>query len=152
MRPLVIAVGNPFRRDDGVAWLVADELGSDVEADVARTDGEPTRLLDLWADRPLVIVIDAVHDDGPAGRVHRLDPGDVRPGSPASTHGGGVHEALRLGASLDRLPGRCVLIGISGTDFGNGPGCTRAVEAAVPQVVEVIRGLLAGEPPGQVRR
>lgn len=144
MRPLVIAVGNPFRRDDGVAWLVADALGSDA-ADVARTDGEPTRLLDLWADRPLAIVIDAVRDDGPAGRVHRLAPGDVRPGSPPSTHGGGVGEALRMGGSLDRLPGRCLLIGISGADFGHGPGCTPAVEGSVPQVVELVRGLLAGE-------
>ena len=78
LRPLVVGIGNRFRRDDGVAAAVLDALAAPAgtfgagrtDVDVAELDGEPTRVVDAWAQRQLVVVVDALAD--PTRR-----PGDV---------------------------------------------------------------------------
>ena len=79
-RRVVIGVGNDYRRDDGLGPLVVaaltDRQADDprlAEVDLRVSDGEPTRLIDLWTDADLAIVVDAVLDDGHhAGHRHEL--------------------------------------------------------------------------------
>ncbi|MFI7542466.1 hydrogenase maturation protease [Actinoplanes sp. NPDC049599] len=146
-RRVVIGVGNEYRRDDGFGPLVVSGLigrqAADrrlAEVELRFSDGEPTRLLDLWTGAAVAVVVDAVLDDaGHAGRHHELvlDALDaLGAGGPAGSHAVGLGSTVALGRALDRLPGRLVVLAVSGTDFGFGQGLTAPVAAAVPPVTE----------------
>ncbi len=139
-RPLVIGVGNEMRGDDAAGLMVA-ELLADRGVPVARCDGEPIALLDLWEGAAAAIVVDAVCGSVP-GRIWRLDPDAeqlpmVFGGSP-STHLLGLAEVIALGRELDRLPLELTLIGIEGARFGLGAPPATAVAGAVVDVTATI--------------
>ena len=75
-RPVVIGVGNPSRRDDGVGWAVATAAGRRLGqlVDVRWCDGEPGRLLDAWTDAELAVVIDATFGAAEPGAIQLLSP------------------------------------------------------------------------------
>ncbi|MHB9864142.1 hydrogenase maturation protease [Streptomyces sp. YIM S03343] len=136
-RIAVVGVGNEFRRDDGVGWAVAARLRERTlppDTVVATCDGDPGRLIGLWEDAALAIVVDAAHaHPGTPGRVHRLelDSGHLAPPSSSSTHGLGLGEAVELAGVLGLLPERLVVYAVEGADGDFGTGLTPAVEAAV---------------------
>ena len=78
MSTVVIGVGNPYRRDDGIGPAVADLL-RERGVEVAHSLGETTELIELWQGRDLAILVDAIRAR-PAhpGRVHHLVVADVR--------------------------------------------------------------------------
>lgn len=55
-----------------------------------------------------------------------------------STHTLGVVEAIDLARTLNQLPRRLLVYGVTGQHFGPGIGLSAAVEKAVPEVVERI--------------
>jgi hydrogenase maturation protease len=143
---VVIAIGNEYRQDDGAAPAVL-RLLRDRGAPADRfdlSDGESTRLLALWQNRELAVVIDAVHaHPGEPGRIHRLDlPRTARLRGGATTHGLGLGEAVELGRVLGLLPEHLVVVGIEGERFGWGKELTPAVAEAVPKAAEQVRLLL----------
>ena len=146
-RRVVIGVGNDYRRDDGFGPLVVAALvrrqADDPrlsEVDLRISDGEPTRLIDLWTGAGLAIVVDAVLDDSHhAGHRHELtlDALDqLADGQSASSHAISLGSTVALGQALDRLPHRLIVLAVSGTEFGFGQGLTSPVAAAVPAVVK----------------
>jgi hydrogenase maturation protease len=139
---IVIGVGNELRRDDGAGPAVVDELRSrPLEgATLAVSDGEPSRLLDLWAGADLAVVVDAVPSADEPGRVRELDAvgGAV---SDTSSHALGLGVATRLGEALGRMPATMRIYLIEGTDFGFGPGLSPPVVRAVSEVADRITAL-----------
>lgn len=140
---IVIGVGNEFRRDDGAGPAVIDELrGRRLDRlTLAVCDGEPARLIDLWAGTDLAIVVDTVvAADGEPGRIREVDVLDgAAPGT--SSHALGLGHAARLGEVLDRMPRRLRIYAIEGADFGFGPGLCRPVRRAVAEVADRIATL-----------
>jgi hydrogenase maturation protease len=150
-RRVVIGVGNEYRRDDGFGPRVLAELSglqardalpSTVELRVS--DGEPARLLELWAGAELAVVVDAVRADGRTGEWVELTlhhdaglPDELA----VSSHGIGLGTTVALASVMDRLPRRLVLLAVFGGEFGFGPGLSVPVEAAVPSVTERARQL-----------
>jgi hydrogenase maturation protease len=143
---LVIGVGNRFGRDDGIGPAVIDRVRqlcphtATIEA-----DGEAARLVEAWDDADLVVLVDAVRSGAPPGTAHRLvmergaSPGDLgAPASPTSSHAAGVAEAWALGAALDRIPGRLVVLGVEGADFGPGYRLSNEVARAVPRTARAV--------------
>src|SRR4051794_30977637 len=120
-RAVVIAVGNEYRRDDGVGPAVLAELRqSELPADVALTlsDGEPTQLFEAWAGMPLAVVVDAVLcEPRRPGRLHRTTVDKSFRASLASTHGLGIPEAVQLADALDRAPQRLVVLAVEAADL-----------------------------------
>ncbi len=148
---VVIGVGNSFRRDDGVGWVVARAVeaatGSSENAPhVILLDGEPARLLDAWGRADHVVVVDAVRTGARPGTVRVIDPGAATAGTGAS-HAMGIADAIALGGRLGRLPDTLTVVGVEGVDFGAGPGLTPAVEAAVADAVVLVIGLFEGSSP-----
>lgn len=153
---IVIGIGNPLRRDDGVGAAVVDAIGR-ADADRAVDDrcelrvitGETTGLLEAWDGRRLAIVIDATRGAGHPGTSHciELGPGGLgqRRKSVASTHGVGLAVAVDLARTLGRLPDRLVVVGIEAADLGPGDGLSEPVAAAVPVVVDRVVDQLADE-------
>lgn len=155
MKPLagtaVIGIGNEFRRDDGVGWatiaLLCERqarlpLSSDTE--LAQSDGDPGRLMALWEDKALTLVIDACFPPAAQpGRTHRwcVAPGEMPHPAAAgrqSTHGLGLAEALCLADSLGGGPGRLIVYAVEGADRSLGTGLTPAVAAALPDLARRI--------------
>lgn len=148
---VVIGVGNEFRRDDGAGPEVIDRLDrlGRLPPGVRRAgcDGEPARLIGLWEDADLAVVVDAVRGDRP-GRVHELDLHTVsehRGG--ASSHALGLGSAVELAYALDRLPRRLVILAVEATDFGLGPGLSPPVAAALPELVDRVERIVRSAAP-----
>ena len=140
--PLVIGVGNRWRRDDGVGPVVADRL-RERGVDAVEHAGEAVALMELWEGAALAIVIDAAGPGTAPGTVRRVDATHeaLPPGlTAASTHALGLADAIALARTLDRLPSRLVVYGIGGADFSSGEGLSPAVERAVDEVVAELTG------------
>jgi hydrogenase maturation protease len=153
---VVVAVGNEFRRDDGVALAVADALRDRVPdgTQIVRCEQEPSRLLDAWEGATAAFVVDAAASGAKPGTVRRFDASE-RP-VPAgvfrsSTHAFGVGDAVELARALGTLPPLVVVYGVAGGDFGAGRGLSEPVARAVVRVAELLAADLAaaerkGEP------
>ena len=120
---ILIGVGHADRQDDGVGPYVARELARHGLPAVVH-EGDGAALLDLWQSRPACIVIDAVAGAGAPGTVCTFTDFDhpefLRADFVHSTHRVGLPEAIALGRTLDRLPARLLVIGITGAEFGFG--------------------------------
>jgi hydrogenase maturation protease len=111
---------------------------------------DPLDLLGRWDRADLAIVIDAMRSGAAPGTVRVLElTGTAISSSPGvtSTHGISLSGVLRLSQAIDQAPGRVVVVGIEGDDFGRGSGLSPAVDAAIPvavqRVVELIREVQA---------
>ena len=137
----VIAVGNPYRRDDGVGAAVlaalGRQLGPEPRVRLAELDGEPVRMMQAWEGSSIVWIVDATSSDRPSGSVHevdarRLGDGDSSWAGVGGGHAFGLREAVEFAAALDRLPDQIRVIGIEGETFDHGEGLTPTVADAVP--------------------
>lgn len=143
--PLVIGLGNNFRRDDGAGRIVARTLKAAAGEDfrVLEESGEGAALIDTWRGADQVILVDAAHSGAVPGTVHRLD-AHAQP-IPSnffhySTHAFSVAEAVELARALGQLPPRLIVYGIEGKDFSSGEGLSPEVSAAVEEVVRQVKG------------
>ena len=162
MISVVIGVGNPFRRDDGIGPAVAAAIERQhlPGVRVVFSDGEPSGLIEAWSGAGLAVIVDALHGGGPAGRgpcpgrIHRVTPAGLgaQPGpagtpagsSAGSSHGLGLPDAFRLGRALEREPRRAVIIAVEAADVRPGPGLSAAVAAALPEAVAAVAAELGG--------
>ncbi|HET6953975.1 MAG TPA: hydrogenase maturation protease [Acidimicrobiales bacterium] len=72
---VVLCVGNPFRRDDGVAAAVAGPARRALppEVRVMELDGEPARVVEAWAGAGLAVVVDAARSGAAPGTIRRIE-------------------------------------------------------------------------------
>jgi hydrogenase maturation protease len=142
LQAVVIGIGNPFRRDDGIGPEVATQIQGQrlPGVRVVISDGEPAGLLEAWEGADLAVVVDAIQQvPGSPGSIHRLTASQLETGcTAASSHGLGVPDAIRLGRALERLPRQVVILAVEGADTGPGTGLSDAVAAAVPQAVAAV--------------
>ena len=126
-----------------------DLLSTEVE--VLEREGEPTSLIETWAETDAIWIVDAVTSGSPPGTVSRIDASEAdvpeRFGC-GTTHHFSLGESIAVARALGRLPGTIVVFGIEGERFDLGEELTPAVAAAVPRVCEEIgqevRGFSAG--------
>lgn len=153
---VVVGVGCPYRRDDGVGPAVLARLAhmragnrplSDLAA-LTTCDGDLTRLIGAWEGTATAILVDAAKHGqrGCPGTVRRCDFGSRRlpyAALPASSHGLGLVEAVALSRALDRLPGRLVVYTVEAADTGVGDGLSAAVAASVGAVADRVAAEVA---------
>ncbi|MCP3934885.1 MAG: hydrogenase maturation protease [Actinomycetia bacterium] len=139
----VIGVGAAMRTDDALGLRVVERLVSTGRlgpgVDLVSLDGEPTRLVDVWRDRSLVVIVDAMKAGGEAGSIHRVEVGvDRLPGwmGSHSTHGAGVAEAVALAEVLEVMPARLVVYGVEWADVSFGEELTPSVSAAIDPLID----------------
>jgi hydrogenase maturation protease len=152
--PVVIGIGNEYRRDDGVgpALVAALEERRPTGVRLIVSDGEPARLIEDWAGASLAVVVDAVLcEPSTPGEIHRTDlPGlaAVVHARPAGSHGLGIPDALRLAEALDRLPDRLIVYAVEATDVAFGTDLSAPVAAALPRLVTAVLTELGLPPRG----
>ena len=152
-RGIVVAgLGNEYRRDDGAgAAAVSLVVRQCPGVNVVGPLDDPLDLLGLWDGAALAVVVDAVSSGSPPGTVQvvELDPTAPKPfrergaSGMNSTHGIGLAGVYRLARVIERAPSRVVVVGIEGSDFGQGVGLSQGVEVGVEHaarhVVEMIK-------------
>ena len=144
--PVIVGLGNLWRRDDGVGVIVARAVARRIPHvhTVALAYPDPAVLIPLWQRVHICLVVDAVAcANVPAGTMIRwLLRGDVPTmlnGRGGSTHGWHLGETLLLAHRMGRMPERMIVYGIVGETFRYGRGLSPRVARAVPRVVQWIR-------------
>lgn len=142
---LVVGVGNEVRGDDGAGLQVARcvrDLARGSAIDVHELQDDPMRLLDVWVRRDAVVLADTMHSGAPPGTIRRLDastePLPVQLRGAASTHAGGLAEAIELGRALGRLPRKVIVFAVEGRRFEAGAGLSEELIAVVPRLAELV--------------
>ena len=145
MKTVVLGIGNPILRDDGVGIHVVNQLKKyvsdpNVTIDEAQTGG--MNLLDMIRGYDKAILIDAVKmDDERNGEVKRFLLSDFSSMHSYNPHDVTLLEALQLSEKLgeDCIPHEIVIIGIvleeMPIEFGEQLSST--IAAAVPKAVEM---------------
>lgn len=154
-RVLVVCIGNELVADDGVGWVVYQELEKLVLPQGVRLvflGLGGIDLLEALSGEDLLVVVDGVQLGKAPGTLHRLswDQLPHAPLRPVSGHGIGVREALAIGTRLypQRIPQKTILLGIEGRCFDRlGVGLSPEVAKAVPEVVRLIVQLLDSADP-----
>jgi hydrogenase maturation protease len=150
VRATVTGVGNAWRRDDGVGPAVVALLAEDAPADVllATCDGDPARLIEIWSQADLAVVVDSLVCDSPEpGRIHRIVlAGDLPANPQQGTHGIGIPEAAELASALGLAPERFVVLAVEVADVGQGHGLTTEVAASVAELARLARAEITLHP------
>ena len=164
MQTLVIGLGNPILGDDGVGWVVAEQVRSallnhpaaiahpeTVEVDCASLGG--LSLMERLTGSDRVILIDSIFTGKkPVGTVSRFtleELPDLNAGHSASAHDTSLRNALNVGRSMQiELPEdrNVIIIAIEAEavyDFSQ--ELSPAVAGAVPQAVKAVLELLENQ-------
>jgi len=145
---LVIGIGNPDRRDDGVGLAVARMIRNGHTVEVVEKTGDLLELIELWDGARLAIVVDAVSSGRPPGTVIRIDTaGSAIPERVHSTHGLGLQAAIELAREIGRLPDNLIFFAIEGLDFSHGRGFTDEVAAGVEACARMISDVINNAEP-----
>ena len=144
MQPtLVMGIGNILLRDEGVGVRVVEAMQQvnvpeNVELVDAGTAGAD--LVDIIADRPKLIVVDAIEAGEEPGTILRLSAEDLLPqGEEAiSIHQLGLVESLGMAKHLGCAPREVSIVGIQPGEISPGMELTPEVAEAVPKAIRVV--------------
>lgn len=153
MKTLVLGLGNPLLGDDGVGLQAAARLRAMIselpDVEVAEDYWGGLRLMERMIGYDRAIVIDAICTGGEPGTIHLLGPQDIPTQRSSSAHDVNLPTALLFGRQAGaQLPAqeRISIIGIEAGDISTfSERLTPAVEAALPQVVELVLSTLKQE-------
>lgn len=140
----VIVLGNRMRRDDGIALRLAEGLRPRFPSlDWREGATDPLALCEQLGGAELAVVLDATVGAGPPGTVTVADlEAAAAPAGALSSHGADLAAAFALAARLGSAPRRLVVIGVEASDTGHGEHLSPALEAALPQLVADVAGIL----------
>lgn len=144
MSILVLGLGNILLSDEGVGVRIVESFAAShaVPDDVDVLDGGTSgmELLDAVADRDCLIVADAVNAAGPAGRLIRLEDGDIRVlfETRFSPHQLGLSDLLAALRLIGKAPRRVVIIGVVPQELGVGMDLSPAVAVGRDAAVAMI--------------
>ena len=150
-RVVVAAVGNEFRRDDGVGGVVLEQARPELSGLGVRSHGSlcsPVELLGAWDGADLAVVVDASRGEEAPGAVRttELDAGaaerPTRGGQRRGTHGIDLVDAFRLALVGGTAPARLALVTVEGRDFTPGSGLSPEVQRAVGVAADVVVALV----------
>jgi hydrogenase maturation protease len=164
LKTLIIGLGNPILGDDGVGWVVAEQVRQaladcppssvdpqPVEVDCASLGG--LSLMERLTGSERVILIDSIFTGGKkVGTVSQFtlsDLPDQNAGHSASAHDTSLRNALNVGRSMHiDLPddGNVIIVAIEAEavyDFSQelSPAVAEAVQIAVKAVLELLKDL-----------
>lgn len=151
MKTLVLGLGNPILSDDGVGFLVAQELEGRIdqgEVTVMDTSLANLDVLELLSGYDKAIIVDAIQtSQGQVGQIHRLYPEElVTTRHAASPHDVNLANSIEVGRRVGlQLPREILIFAIEVADVETfSESCTPEVNRAVPVCVDMIIDELNG--------
>ena len=150
MKPiLIICLGNPLMRDEGIGIRLAEELQTclsdnpDVEVLDLGTGG--LSVMHAIVGRKKVIFVDCAIMGKTVGSIHRFTPEQVRSTKARmrySLHEGDLLNTLELSRSMGECPDDIVIFGIEPKEIADGEGLTSELQSNIQHYVQVILGEL----------
>lgn len=140
---IVIGIGNPYRGDDGVGWIVVDQLKEKLNSSInlSKQRGDIGELLDAFSKHKIVFLIDACNPNTFKNPWKRIDcnQGALEIEShQTSTHGLNISQAIALAKILDQLPKKLIIYAIAGHCYQMCETLSPSVERAAREVVKAI--------------
>lgn len=142
---VVIGLGNPLMRDEGVGIRVIERIRGDARlpADVEVLDLGTGGLTILHAieGRSTVIFVDCAMMDDEPGAIRRFTPDEVRTRKVAlrlSVHEGDLLGTLELARKTGEAPGEVIIFGIQPKVVEPGEGLSSELEQGMDGYVETV--------------
>jgi len=150
-KTLILGIGNPILRDDGVGHILVQQLSSYISSpdiELKETSLAGLNLAELLSDFNSVIVIDALQSVGAPGKVHCLKPEDfhIEKVGQYDQHSTGLLQALELGKALGwPMPEDVTIVAVEAGDVASfGDDLTPEVARAVPVALKTVLNLVDG--------
>jgi len=138
---LLIAMGNPWRRDDGAAHRVLELLGTVEGARICACLQLTPEMAEDLAPAGTAVFIDADVNPG----APRLEPLVYEPAPPQPlSHSVSPAELVEIARQLFNFRGQAYICHVPGADFGEGEGLTPETEANARLAADLLRGLVHG--------
>jgi hydrogenase maturation protease len=142
---LVVGVGNPYRCDDRIGLMIAEQLNKILpkQVEVISHYSDGLSLIDLWKKFDCIYLVDAVSSGGSPGKVYRFDA--IAKQLPInffknySTHSFDIPETIALAKSLNSLPEELIIYGVESKDFRMGSQISDEVRKAGSKVSRYIK-------------
>jgi hydrogenase maturation protease len=146
-KTLVLGIGNPYRRDDGIGPAVINRLQSEnglegIDLLDGGTDG--LSLIDYMKGYEKVIVVDAVNMGMASGEVRVFSPEEAKltiKADALSTHGFGLAEVIALMEKLE-MNTDMRIIGIQAKDVSFGEGMSPEVSSKIEEILKLVKEYL----------
>ena len=146
MKPaLIICLGNPLMRDEGIGIRLASELSPrlagrpDVEVLDLGTGG--LTVMHAMAGRERIVFVDCAIMGGAPGVIHRFTPEEVNTlkiRTRYSLHESDLLDTIKLSASLGECPDNITIFGIEPKVVAPGEGLSEELRHNIPPYVEAI--------------
>ena len=146
MKPtLVICLGNPLMRDEGIGIHLASELSQRLtkhpNIDVLDLGTGGLTIIHAIEGRERVVFVDcAIMGEAP-GAIHRFTPEEVHSKkikTRYSLHEGDLLDTLKLSQSLVECPNDIVIFGIEPKEVAPGQGLSEELQSNLPHYIETI--------------
>ncbi len=146
MKPtLVICLGNPLMRDEGIgirlASLLSTQLSDNPDVEVLDLGTGGLSVMHAIAGREKVIFVDCAIMGLAPGTIRRFRPQDVRSTKTRmrySLHEGDLLNTLELSHRMGERPDDIVIFGIEPKEIADGSGLTNELENNLPKYIQTI--------------
>lgn len=144
---LVLGIGNPNFKDDGVGYKIVENLKKLKEFKEIKTFcllSTDLKVLDIILDYDIVLIVDGIKTGFlEPGTIVEIDPFQTFEGVYASgTHNLSLFEVIKVGYQVfpERMPKKIRIIGIEVEDINSlDKECSPKVQKAIPKVIEKIK-------------
>lgn len=137
---LIIGVGNPIREDDGLGWVVVQELRdqlTDSDVNYIIVQQLTLDLVPLIADAESVCIID-VCKDGTEGRISRAALAHNSCNASTLTHFFSPHTLLSVVQSLYGSHPKAILFTVSAKNFSYSEDVSPIIKSIIPELISQI--------------
>lgn len=144
MKTILIGIGNPNFKDDGVGLKIAEEFIGLVDTEMLMNPD--FKVLDKILGYDRAIIVDGVKSGQQPGSIVEFDPINTFKDVYASgTHNITLFEVIRIGYKLfpDEMPKEIKIIGVEVEDIETlSRECSPKVKEAIPKAVQIIKNYL----------
>jgi hydrogenase maturation protease len=142
---LIVGVGNPFRRDDGIGLAVIQKLSQEKLSGYDLKDGrtDALALIDVLSDYKYAIIVDAVCMSESPGTIKIFTPNEIKDKVKAdalSTHGFGLAEMFKLIKQL-KIKTQIKIVGIEPKNISYGEGLTQELTQRLEKIIQLIKNI-----------
>ena len=147
---VVLGIGNPYMKDDGVGIVVAQELRKrGLGEGIVVYDSQTLEASLIWQFREAnaLVIVDAVQSGAPFGTVSRfrISPRDAPLEGVPSLHELRLHDLVDL-AGFDLISFPVTIVAVEPKDCSLGEGLTEEMRGALPRAVDEVARVLTEIP------
>lgn len=139
-RPLLLGIGNILLSDEAIGVRVIEKCEQDrrfAAIDIVDGGTAGMELLDEIADRPLVVIVDAIRSKEEPGTIHLLEDEQVPRlfSQKLSPHQLGLSDVLSALVMTEEFPKKIFLVGVVPESIEPGIGMSESIAGKVDQVI-----------------